>query len=165
MDAKARGIDTSDREIVLSRAFDAPRTLVWRVWTDPAHIGQWWGPRGFTTTIYAMEVKPGGLWRYTMHGPDGTDYPNWIRYREVVAPERLAYDHGDGDGTGPAAFEVVTTFEEVGGKTLVTMRSLFPTAAARDHVIKAYGAIEGGKQTLERLGEHLAALTGSSTTG
>jgi uncharacterized protein YndB with AHSA1/START domain len=147
---------TQDREIVIARVFDAPRALVFEAFTDAKHIGEWWGPNGFTTTTAEMDVRPGGAWRYVMHGPDGTDYSNKIVYSEVVKPERLAYAHG-ADDDGPPHFHATVTFEEQGGKTLVTLRSIFPTAAARDRTVKEFGAIEGGKQTLERLARYLAA--------
>src|SRR5262245_19065426 len=86
--------NVSDREIVLSRVFDAPRALVFKVWTDPTHLAKWWGPRGFSTTTERMEVNPGGQWRFCMHGPDGRDYQNLITYREVSPPSRLVYKHG-----------------------------------------------------------------------
>jgi len=76
----------SDREIVTTRVVDAPRELVFRAWTEPEHVGQWWGPNGFTSTIQEMDVRPGGVWRLVMHGPDGTDYPNESIYLEVVRP-------------------------------------------------------------------------------
>ncbi len=148
---------TSDREVVLSRTFDAPRDLVFAAFTDPKHMGQWWGPTGFTTTTHSVDVRPGGEWRFTMHGPDGRDYPNRITYREIVRPERLAYSHGD--DTDSIHFETVITFEvEAGNKTRLTMRSVFPTAEALDYVVREHGAIEGGKQHLERLAEHLATM-------
>ncbi len=93
-----------------------------------------------------------------MHGPDGTDYPNHIVFEEVVRPERLVYTHGGGSDGKDAQFRSTVTFAEQGGKTRVTMRAVFPTAAARDHVVQEYGAIEGGKQTLERLAEYLATM-------
>jgi uncharacterized protein YndB with AHSA1/START domain len=155
--------DTSDREIVMSRVFDAPRELVFQVWTDPTHVTQWWGPRGFSTTTQSMDVRPGGDWRYCMHGPDGRDYENRITYLEVVRPQRLVYRHGGAEDADPANFQVTVTFEDQGGKTKLTMRSVFASAEAREFVVKTYGAIEGAKQTLDRLGEHLAAMTGSST--
>ncbi len=88
--------ETTDREIVATRLLDAPRELVWEVWTDPKHLAQWWGSNGFANTIHEIEVKPGGVWRFIMHGPDGTDYKNEIVYVEVVKPERLVYDHVSG---------------------------------------------------------------------
>lgn len=148
--------DTSDRDIVLSRTFMAPRDLVWDAWTDPAQVGIWWGPHGFTTTTHRIDVRPGGMWVYDMHGPDGTDHPNWIRYQEVDPPRRLVYEHGGGDTREQVLFHVTVDFVEVGGRTTVTMRSVFPTAAARDAVVQRYGAIEGGKQHLACLEAHLA---------
>src|ERR1700674_3392033 len=146
----------SDREIVTSRVFDAPRALVFKAWLDPEHITRWWGPNGFTTTIHQMDVRPGGAWRFVMHGPDGVDYDNKIIYLEIVEPERLVYLHGDEGETGQ--FETTVTFEEQDGKTKLTMRALFPSAAERDHVVKEFGAIEGGEQTLDRLGAYLAKM-------
>jgi uncharacterized protein YndB with AHSA1/START domain len=150
--------EPSDREIVFTRLFDAPRELVWEAWTDPQQVVQWWGPRGFTTTTHEMAVRPGGVWRFIMHGPDGTDYPNKIVYTEVVPPERLAYTHGSDDGDESGQFQVTVTFTDQDGKTRLTMRSLFASAEERDKVVKEYGAIEGGNQTLDRLAEHLAGI-------
>ena len=146
----------ADREMAFTRVFDAPRELVWQAWTDPAHVGAWWGPRGFTTTTHEMDVRPGGVWRFVMHGPDGTDYPNKIVYTEVVRPERLAYDHGGDDGTDDVSFQVVATFADEGGRTRLTMRMLFATAEELRKVVEEYGAEEGAHQTLDRLGEFLA---------
>jgi uncharacterized protein YndB with AHSA1/START domain len=147
----------ADREIVLSREFDAPRELVWRAYTDPAHIVNWWGPDGFTNTIYEMEVRPGGRWRFMMHGPDGKDWPNRITYREVVAPERLEYLHGEDVDDDPGAFDVTITFEDLGGSTRVTQRMLFATAAQREGVV-SFGAIELGNQTMRKLAEYLKTM-------
>lgn len=155
LDALSRAA-AEEREIVITRLIDAPRALVFDAWTDPEHIGRWWGPRGFTTTTHSMDVKPGGEWRFVMHGPDGTDYKNKIVYLEVAKPERLVYKHEGGEGDEAVKFQSSVTFAELGGKTNVTLRMVFATAAARDFVIKKHGAIEGGKQTLERLAEHLA---------
>lgn len=147
----------ADREIVITRVFDAPRELIWNAWTDPKQIVRWWGPRGFTTTIHEMDIRPGGVWRHTMHGPDGTDYPNQNLFIEVVKPERIVYSLAGGkqDDRGTQA-EVTWTFEAQGQTTKLTLRMLFPSVEAREHVVKTYGAIEGGNQTLDRLGEHLA---------
>jgi uncharacterized protein YndB with AHSA1/START domain len=161
MDAKRNSSieETADREIVLTRVFDAPRELVWEAWTDPKHVVNWWGPRGFTTTIEKMDVRPGGVWKHVMHGPDGTDYPNSSVFKEVVKPERIVYSHGGGKKGEPGAHFVATwTFEALGDKTRVTMRGVFDTAADRDRVVKEYGAIEGGKQTLERFAEYLVNM-------
>ncbi len=145
--------NTADREIVSARVFDAPRELVWKAWVDPKHVAQWWGPKGFTNTIHEMDVRPGGVWRFAMHGPDGTDYKNEIVFIEVVKPERLVYDHVSGP-----RFHVTATFADEGGKTKLTMRMVFPTVEERDNTIKKFGAVEGLNQTLGRLGEHLATM-------
>ena len=148
-------LDTADREIVTSRLLDAPRDLVFAAWTDPDHVVQWWGPHGFTTTNHEMSATPGGVWRFTMHGPDGRDYKNKIIFTEVVKPERLVYQHAGEDEHEHVRFHVTVTFEAQGRKTLLTMRSLFATAKERNEVATKYGAIEGAKQTLERLAAHV----------
>lgn len=149
--------NTADREIVHTRLLKAPRELVFEVWTNPAHVALWWGPTGFTNTIQEMEVRPGGTWRFIMHGPDGTDFPNRIVFHEVVKPERLTYTHGSDDPNDPNQFEVTVTFEAQGDKTMLTMRAIFATAAERDRVVNEFGAVEGGKQTLDRLEAFLAS--------
>jgi uncharacterized protein YndB with AHSA1/START domain len=150
----------ADREIVLSRVFDAPRALVWKVWADPEHISRWWGPIGFTTTTIERDLRPGGVWRFVFRGPDGREYMNLVTYLEVVEPERLAYKHGGEVDLEPVNFHVLVTFEEVSaGKTKLTMRSTFPSSKARDFVLREYNALEGGKQTLTRLGEYLEAMS------
>lgn len=141
----------NSREIVSTRVFDAPRELVFRMWTEPQHIKRWWGPRGFTNTIHSMDVRPGGEWNFVMHGPDGTDYTNKIIYREIDRPSRMAYSHVSGP-----LFEATVTFEELGEKTRVTMRMVFETAELRTQVAEKFGAVEGLEQTLTRLGEELA---------
>ncbi len=155
MDAKVRQpVET----VALTRMVDAPRELVWQAWTDPKQVAQWWGPRGFTTTIEKMDVRPGGVWKHVMHGPDGADYPNKSIFIEVVKPERIVFSHGGGrkDGSASAQFEATWIFEAQGDKTNITMRALFKSTAARDEVIKEFGAVEGGQQTLARLDEYLA---------
>jgi len=144
-----------DRQIVITRVFDAPPELVFNVWTASEQIGNWWGPNGFTITTHVMDVRPGGTWTFIMHGPDGTDYPNKIDYLEVVKPERLVYKHGSGEQNDTGQFHVTVTFSEQNGKTQLTMWSLFPTVEERNKVVEEYGAIEGGKQTLSRLAQFL----------
>lgn len=161
----ARNIDTkstADREMTAVRVFDAPRELVWKAWTDPQHIAQWWGPNGFTTTTDVMDVRPGGVWRFVMHGPDGRDYKNKIVYIEVEKPERLAYKHAGDEETEPVNFHVTVTFVEKGGKTELSMRSVFPSAEELARVVKEYKADEGLTQTLNRLREYLALQTGGN---
>lgn len=151
--------NTTDREIIITRTFDAPRELVWEAMTNPEHVVKWWGPNGFSTTIENMDLRVGGMWKHVMHGPDGTDYPNKSVFTEIVKPERIKYSHGGSKKGGPAAqFEATWTFEALGDRTRVTIHMLFPTAADRDTVIKTYGAIEGGKQTLARLAGYLPKM-------
>ena len=98
-------LDQDPRCIVGTRVFDAPRELVFSVWTDPKHLAQWWGPNGFTTTTSAFDMRPGGVWRFVMHGPDGRDYQNRITFDEIVPPERIVYHHGGGDDVEPVQFK------------------------------------------------------------
>lgn len=155
--AKSSEASVSGREIVVSRVFDAPRELVWKAWSDPAHVSEWWGPRGFTTTTHEIDFRPGGVWRHTMHGPDGTDYPSMCVFHEIVKPERVVYSlNGGKKGIGDVQAEVIWIFEAQGEKTKLTLRMLFSSSASREHVAREYGAREGGVQTLERLEEYLA---------
>jgi len=150
---------TADREIVITRTFDAPRELVWEAMTNPEHVVNWWGPNGFSTTIEKMDLRVGGVWKHVMHGPDGTDYPNKSVFTEIVKPDRIKYSHGGGTKGKPGVqFEATWTFDVVGTQTKVTLHSIFPTAADRDLVVKTYGAIEGGKQTLARLADYLSKM-------
>jgi uncharacterized protein YndB with AHSA1/START domain len=146
-------IDTSAREIVATRVFDAPRALVYQAWVDPKHLEKWWGPIGFTTTVHEMDVRAGGIWRLTMLGPDGTTYPNRSVFKEVVAGEKIVYAHSGARRGGPAAqFEATITFADEGpGRTRVTLRSVFPSLEVLREVEESYGAAEGAKQTLSRL--------------
>jgi uncharacterized protein YndB with AHSA1/START domain len=147
----------TEREVLIERIVDAPREMVWKAWTDPRQVVQWWGPTGFTTTIEQMDVRPGGVWQYVMHGPDGTNYPNRSVFIEIVPPERIVYAHGGGAaGQVAAEFEMSWTFEALGQRTRISIHMLFPSAAARDRVVQQYGAIEGGHQTLQRLDTYLS---------
>ena len=154
--ATDRGPD-ADREIVVSRTIDGPRSLVFEAYTSAQHLARWWGPNGFTTTTRSFEFRPGGTWDFIMHGPDGTDYPNWIEWREIVPPERIVLLHGTREGD-PDSFVGTITLIEKGQSTEVTLRSVFNTRRQRDEVIERYGAIEGGKQTLGRLAIYVQSL-------
>lgn len=144
--AAASSATTSDREIATTRVFDAPRALVWRMWTDPRHVIHWWGPNGFTNTIHKMDVRSGGEWNFVMHGPDGRDYMNKIVYHDVIAPSRLTYSHISGP-----VFDVDVDFIDLGDKTEVRMRMLFESAALRNKVVEEFGAIDGMNQTMDKL--------------
>ncbi len=147
------------REIRIVREYDAPRELVWKALTDPAHVEVWWGPDGFTNTTEKIDVRPGGSWVFVMHGPDGKDWPNAITYREVVEPERLSFRHGASEDENPDEdFGGVITLEDIGGRTRLTMTSTFKDKATRDMLIREVGAVEGGKQTLQKLADHLERM-------
>lgn len=154
-DEEAITASATDREIVITRAINAPRALVFKAWTDPVHIDKWFGPNGFSNKTISMDLRVGGEWRYTMTAPDGTVFNNLVTYKDVSPVERIAYDHGDWEN--PKHFAAVITFEEVPDGTLITLHSVFPTKEARDLVVEKYGAIEGGKQTLARLDEYLSS--------
>ncbi len=151
--------DAADREIVISRVIDAPPEAVWRAWTDPRQITRWWGPDGFSTTTHQQDVRPGGVWRFTMHGPDGRDYRNRVVFIEVAEPHRLVYRHaGEGDDEG-VSFHTTVTFAGQDGMTRLTLRMVFNSPAERERVCREYGAMEGGLQTVARLADHLAVAT------
>jgi uncharacterized protein YndB with AHSA1/START domain len=94
-------LDSDPCSIIGSRLLNAPRQLVFSAFTDPKHLAQWWGPDGFTTTTHSFEFRPGGVWHFVMHGPDGRDYQNRITYEEIIRPERLVYRHGGGTDVEP----------------------------------------------------------------
>jgi uncharacterized protein YndB with AHSA1/START domain len=146
---------SDDREIVVFRTYAVPRDLVWRAWTDPQSITHWWGPIGFSTTTHHMDMRPGGTWRFTMHGPDGRDYENQIVYDEVVPHSRLTYHHAGVGRDESVHFHSTVTFDEVREGTRLTVRMVFPSTEARDQCERDYGAVEGGLQTVTRLGDHL----------
>lgn len=141
--------------ITMEREFDAPPAALFRAYSDPDALKVWYGPNGFTVTVIAMDFRVGGLFRFTMHGPDGTDYPNRMAYREIVPNERIAYLHDSGIDNDPRGFDVVTTFKAIGtGRTLLTKTSVFPSVEARNAVMK-FGAVELGMQTLEKLAAYV----------
>src|SRR5262245_31914101 len=108
MDAKnSVDLDTDPCSIVGSRLLDAPRELVFSVWTDPKHLAQWWGPNGFTTTTHSFDFRPGGQWRFVMHGPDGRDYQNLVTFDEISRPERIVYRHGGTVDVEPVQFKTI----------------------------------------------------------
>jgi uncharacterized protein YndB with AHSA1/START domain len=157
-------LDSDPRSIIGMREFDASRDLVFAAWTDPKHLAQWCGPIGFTTTTMSFDLRPGGIWRFVMHGPDGRDYQNRITFDEVVPPERIVYRHGGGEDVEPVQFHQTVIFEDLGNRTRMTWRGEFPSAAERDRVIKEYRAAQGLAQTMARLGEYVSAGLASRTT-
>jgi uncharacterized protein YndB with AHSA1/START domain len=159
MDARnSVDLDTDPCSIIGSRLLDAPRELVFSVFTDPRHLAQWWGPNGFTTTTHSFDFRPGGEWRFVMHGPDGRNYQNRITYEEIIRPERIAYRHGGGDDVEPVQFRQTLTFEDLGNRTRLTWHGQFPSAEERARVIKIYNADKGLSQTMARLVDYVATM-------
>ena len=148
---------TADREIVISRVIDAPRELVFEAFTEVRHLSRWWGPEGFTTTTGAFEFRVGGEWVFVMHGPDGTDYPEWISWTEIAPSERIALLHGEFRGD-PNAFESVLTFVPDGAATRIEMCTVFQTKEQRDEAVEKYHAIEGARQTLSNLAAYVIEI-------
>ena len=154
-DAAARDTWALDREIVLSRVLDAPRERVFKAWSDPELVVQWFGPEGFTTETLEIDIREGGRWRFIYTGPDGTRWENRMVFLRVDAPRLLEMEHGSDVDGDPARFHVTITFDEQSdGKCVLTMRQLHPTKEQRDATI-GFGAVEFGYQTLDKLARHL----------
>jgi uncharacterized protein YndB with AHSA1/START domain len=154
---KTQTENTADREIVVTRLIDAPVARVWRAWTDNDEIVKWWGPHGFSDETQNREFKPGGHWKHTMIGPDGTRFPNFATYKEIEENKRIVLVNAGSkeDAEKGVGYRSFITFKAVGQKTEITMRMTFPTAEMREHVVKEFKAIEGGHQTLSRLDAHV----------
>lgn len=149
----------SDREVIFTRLLDAPPALVWKVWSDVGHLHRWWGPTGFATTTHEFDFVPGGVWRFVMHGPDGTDYPNRIVFREIVAPSRIVYENSWDLPGAPLEFVGVATFAAEDGKTRLSLHMTFADEKAFTMAVERYGVLDGGTQTLERLASYLRTTT------
>lgn len=145
---------SKSNEIRITRVYDAPVAAVWDAWTDPAQVAKWWGPRGFTLTTHSKDLRPGGHWTYTMHGPDGVDYPNKAFYYEVEPRRKLVYDHGANDDR-PPLFRVTALFSESGGQTTLDMRMTLATPEAAEETRK-FIKKAGGDSTWDRLAEYLS---------
>lgn len=145
-------------EINIVRVYDAAVEDVWDAWTDPEQAAQWWGPRGFTITTHSKDLRPGGHWRYTMHGPDGTDWPNTTKYFEVEKHAKLVYDHGGSDDR-PPLFRVTVLFSETNGKTTMDMTMAMATPEVAEETRK-FVKKAGGNATWDRLAEYLAKQKG-----
>lgn len=146
---------TVDREIVVSRLFDAPRELVFAAFTEREHVVNWWVPGG--TTVHEYDGQPGGLWRYSMPGPEGEQYHFKIQFIEIDQPARLVYDYGEDAKDASEPVRTTVTFAEENGRTRVTLQLMFATAAAREEAAQ-YGAAAGAQQALRSLADYLAQL-------
>jgi len=146
----------SDREITMTRVFDAPRELVFQAHIDPRHVPHWWGQRGSTTIVDTMDVRPGGAWRFVQRDADGTEYGFRGEYREVVPPERLVYTFEFEGMPGHILVETIT-FEELDGKTRLTTTSVFTSVEDRDGMLES-GMESGAIESWDRLAELLESL-------
>ncbi len=147
-------MSAKSNEIHLTRVYDAPVQVVWDAWTDPEQVAKWWGPRGFTLTTHSKDLRPGGYWDYTMHGPDGTDYMNKTVYHEVEPYRKLVYDHGGHDDR-PPLFRVTVLFSESNGKTTMEMTMALPSPEQMV-AIKKIIKDASGYSTWDRLAEYLS---------
>ncbi|MBI40910.1 MAG: ATPase [Leptospiraceae bacterium] len=146
----------SGSKVIYERYFDVIPELVFKAWASPEELSQWWGPDGFSLTTVSMEFRDGGLWDFVMHGPDGTDYKNRVKFLEILEPSRIVYQHmGDGEENEDVEFATTVTFEREGPGTRLTMEQEFGTEDELRRVNDKYGAIEGGKQHIENLSRHL----------
>ena len=155
MPGKSNSFQRNGNEVIHTRLLNAPRKLVWDVWTNPDHLREWWGPDGFSLTNKSIDVKPGGEWHFIMHG-FGRDFINQVNYLEVAEPSIISYHHGDGEGK--ISFTVHVTMEEVGDKTKLTIRSVFQSSDILDQLDREVNAIEGGKQTYNRMEKYVHEL-------
>jgi uncharacterized protein YndB with AHSA1/START domain len=145
-----------DREIVIARVIDAPRESVFDAWTDPEQIVAWFGPNGLRIETHKIDIRPGGVWRFDMIGPD-VRYDNRMTFLRIEPPRLIEVDHGPDKDDDPGKFRMLITFDEQSnGKTVLTLRQMHPTRAQRDAGI-GFGAVEFGYQTLDKLAHHLAA--------
>ncbi len=144
-------IEIHGREVTATRIFDAPRALVWRAFTDPDHLKHWWGPNGFTCTFHEFDLRPGGAWRFIMHGPDGTDYKNDNVFVTIDWMERIVFDH-----VSFPKHSVTMRFEDAGGKTKLVFKQLFESLDDFEKIKLI--SMPGLTQTLDRLAAHLPQI-------
>lgn len=144
---------TPDREIISTRVFDASPDQLFQAWTDPAILALWWGPKNFKNTFQVFEPRPGGDWKFVMHGPDGTDFKNESVFRELEKPSRIVLDH-----VSSPRFRVVATFDAMGEKTKLTFRMIFETSEMRDRVKDI--VVNANEENFDRLAVQLGRLRG-----
>ena len=134
------------------KVFNAPIGLIWKVWTEPEHIENWWGPDGFTSTIHKMDLQDGGEWKLTLNGPDGTNYPNRSIFREIIPHKKIVFEHFN------PHFITTVLFKPKDEDTQLDWSMLFDTFEMGDIIIKAHKAREGLKQNVERLEKYISKL-------
>ena len=145
-----------DREIVLGRVIDAPRSLVYAAWTDPDQIQDWFGPEGMVIDTKEIDLNPGGLWRFDMVTSDGLRYGNRMLFLRMEAPALIEVEHGTDQDNDPGRWRMLVTFDEQSdGKTVLTLRQMHPSKRQREAKL-GFGAVVYGGQTLEKLALHVA---------
>jgi uncharacterized protein YndB with AHSA1/START domain len=145
-----------DREIVLGRVIDAPRSLVYAAWTDPDQIQDWFGPEGMVIDTKEIDINPGGLWRFDMVTSDGLRYSNRMLFLRMEAPALIEVEHGTDQDNDPGRWRMLVTFDEQSdGKTVLTLRQMHPSKRQREAKL-GFGAVVYGGQTLEKLALHVA---------
>ena len=146
-----------DRTIVIERVIDAPRSVVWKAFTDPEQLPLWWGPEGYSCETSEIDIREGGVWRFTMCGPNGVEYKNRITFNKITPEAQIAYTTDDDGTSDQPAFDSVARFEARGNKTVFTLRMRFDSAAIRKSM-EDFGAVEGGHSTIDCLENHLQTL-------
>jgi uncharacterized protein YndB with AHSA1/START domain len=142
-----------NRTMAATRILNAPRDLVWKVFTEPEHIKHWWGPNGFSITTDKHEMRAGGEWNFTMHGPDGTDYRNEMVFVELVPNERIVFSHGPFP-----KFQMHIELTDLGDKTELRWRNVFEDDQEFKQAVEVFHAVEGQQQTIGRLSEYLSKI-------
>ncbi|MCB9222553.1 MAG: SRPBCC domain-containing protein [Crocinitomicaceae bacterium] len=140
-----------DNEVTYTRTFNAASNLVWEAWSKVELLENWFGPFGFSITTQHFAFEENGSWKFIMHGPDGTDFPNHIKFLKIVPIQMIEYKHVDDEDREAISFSVTVSFESKGESTILTMKHVFKTIEQLQYVAEHYGAIEGGQQTLARL--------------
>lgn len=138
-----------NRSMQIKGTFKANIQLVWNVWTNPEHLKNWWGPKGFSASIHKMDLQAGGEWKLTLHGPDGKDYANRSNFKEIIPFEKIVFEHFN------PHFLTTVLFESQGQETQIDWTMLFDTAEMRETIVKVHKAEEGQKENMEKLGEYL----------
>lgn len=144
--------NTKNREMRITGTFKASLDLMWKVWTDPKHLVNWWGPKGFTSTMHTMDLHEGGEWKLTLHGPDGINYPNRSIFKEIIPSKKIVFEHFN------PHFITTVLLEPKDEETRIDWTLLFDTAEMRETIIKSHKADEGQKQNMERLEKYIAKL-------
>lgn len=148
--------ETANREMQISKTLKAPINFMWELWANPEHLVSWWGPDGFTSTIHKMDFQEGGEWKLTMHGPDGTNYPNRSIFKKIIPLNKIVFEHFN------PHFITTVLFESKSEETQIDWALLFDTVEMHDIVVKAHKADEGQKQSIERLRKYISTLYASA---